>query len=255
MKELVGILWDFDGTLVSSLRKNFAITKEILSCIRQSYRIERSFPEALKNVEAYRIAANRAKNWRDLYMNEFGLSHNETNDAGKLWAEYQSKNQTPVELFPGLKDFILTFSNVPQGVCSQNSTNFIKNKLNEYGIRDCFHGIVGYDDISYESQKPDPYGFIFCLESFPKKINTGTIIYIGDHEQDMVFAKNAQYALNGKGPQEIDVISIAANYENNANLSHWSVKPDHVANEIADLYGIVSKYQDKTVIMNTNILK
>ena len=255
MRKLVAVLWDFDGTIVSSLRKNFSITKKIMAEVHEDYKTEAALPDPLKDFEEYKKVSSKAKNWRDLYMQHFNLTSEETTKAGNLWGTYQEKDQTPVEVFDGLADFINALSYVPHGICSQNSSKFISKKLEEDKIDQHFRKIIGYDDISYDQQKPNPNGFLSCIDQFPEKINSGIILYIGDHEQDVVFAKNAQIAFAKRGETDIEVISIAANYESCADLSHWAEKPNHTANEVSDLYAIAEKYSDAPVRIQKTTLK
>src|SRR4026208_1234398 len=117
------ILWDYDGTLVNSVPKNIDITKQILSDIVPRLSGE-NLPAYLKSEDAYHMANHKSKNWQDLYTNYYGLTETETLHAGSLWAEYQLKNLTPVELFPGIKQAINQMQ-VPQAICSQNSAENI----------------------------------------------------------------------------------------------------------------------------------
>ena len=62
------ILWDYDGTLVDTINKNYAINKELFATIRPQVS-ESEWPLALSSLEAYKKASDQAVNWRDLYFN------------------------------------------------------------------------------------------------------------------------------------------------------------------------------------------
>ncbi len=83
-----------------------------------------------------------------------------------MWKEYQTRSDIPVEMFDGLTEVIRDLSSVPHGICSQNSSSFITDVLKEYSIDDCFHhpSIIGYDDVSYDKQKPHHHAFILCWD-------------------------------------------------------------------------------------------
>src|SRR5262245_48838749 len=144
------ILWDYDGTLVNSAPKNIDVTKRILS--EAIPRLSgNNLPPWLQSEKEYHLVNHLSKNWQDLYINYCGLTETETIHAGSLWTEYQLKNQTPVELFPGIQQIINHFKS-PQGICSQNSTQNIKQLLAINNLLEKFHTIVGYDDIPSSMQ-------------------------------------------------------------------------------------------------------
>ena len=155
------ILWDYDGTLVNSVPKNIDITKQILSVVAPRL-TGLKLPKYLKTEEKYHIANHRSKNWQDLYINFYGMTESEMLKAGDLWTEHQLKNLTPVELFFGIKETIHQIS-LPQGICSQNSSENINQVLENYKLSHKFNSIIGYDDIPGNMQKPSPFSGIKCL--------------------------------------------------------------------------------------------
>ncbi|KAA3630289.1 MAG: HAD family hydrolase [Bacteroidetes bacterium] len=213
------VLWDYDGTLVNSVPKNIEITKQILAWVAPRL-TEENLPAYLKSEASYHIANHKAKNWQDLYVNFYGLSEKEMLLAGTLWTEFQLKNTTPVELFPGIKKTINQI-NLPQGVCSQNSSENINRVLKVNNLNHKFHSVVGYDDIPENEQKPFPYSGLRCLEQIFGEITGKTVYYIGDHEGDVEFARNIDEALGGRKK----VISIVVKYSG-ADPRHWKYQPD-----------------------------
>ena len=213
------ILWDYDGTLVNSVPKNIDITKQILSDIVPRLSGE-NLPAYLKSEDAYHLANHKSKNWQDLYTNYYGLTETETLHAGSLWAEYQLKNLTPVELFPGIKQAINQMQ-VPQAICSQNSAENIRQLLVKNELLEKLNVIVGYDDVPNNMQKPSAFGGIKCLSQIFKNITNKTILYIGDHEGDVEFARNIGKELDHSNT----VISIIVTYSG-ANTESWTFKPD-----------------------------
>ncbi|GAM56407.1 putative phosphatase [Vibrio ishigakensis] len=125
-----------------------------------------------------------------------------------MWAEHQETNTTEVILFDGIKDVITEFAMLPHGICSQNSQSNIRRVLDNSGIGKPFKSIVGYDDVSSGNQKPDAFGGIKCLESIFGHTDSQCLMYIGDHEADVKFARNLQSALGDNRK----VISVAASY-------------------------------------------
>lgn len=131
--KLDAILWDYDGTLVNTVPKNISITKEILSIVAPHLTKENS-PKCLQSEELYHVANHRAKNWQELYIDYYGLSHEEMLIAGSLWAEFQDKNKTKVVLFDGIKDVLIKSRDIPHGICSQNSKGNIRRVLEINGV-------------------------------------------------------------------------------------------------------------------------
>ncbi len=227
------VLWDYDGTLVNSVPKNMDITKQILSVVAPRL-TGLNLPKSLKSAQDYHIANHQAKNWQDLYVNFYGMTENEMRIAGTLWTEYQLKNNTPVKLFEEIKETVNQI-NLPQGICSQNSSENILQVLNKYEIAHKFNSIIGYDDIPSNKQKPSPYSGIKCLNQLFKRLNNKTIIYIGDHEGDVEFARNIEKELLNDNK----VISILVKYSG-ANPSSWKYKPDFELESPNDLLEVIN---------------
>ena len=229
------ILWDYDGTIVYSVPKNIDITKQILSKVASRLTGE-NLPSHLKSEEKYHIANHRSKNWQDLYINYYGLTEIEMLKAGVLWTEYQLKNTTPVELFAEIKETINEIS-LPQCICSQNSSENIKRVLEKNNLSQKFKAIIGYDDIPGDQQKPSAFSGIKCLKQIYDTLQNKTIIYIGDHEADVEFARNIETELS----ENSKVISIIAKYSG-ADTRLWTYKPDFEIENPFDLLEIINKY-------------
>lgn len=230
------ILWDYDGTLVNSVPKNIEITKQILNEVAPRLTGE-NLPQYLKDEDSYHIANHESKNWQDLYVNYYGMTESEMLKAGALWAKYQLKNTTPVHLFSEIEKTIHQI-HLPQGICSQNSSENIHRVLKQNRLAHKFQAIIGYDDIPSNAQKPHPYGGLTCLEKIFRDLAGKTIIYIGDHEGDVAFARNIGKELNGNAK----VIAIVAKYSG-ANTSTWNYKPDFEIDSPTELLSILDTYK------------
>jgi N-acetyl-D-muramate 6-phosphate phosphatase len=229
------ILWDYDSTLVNSVLKNIDITKQILAEVAPRLTGDK-LPDYLKSEDAYHFANHKSKNWQDLYLNYYGMSETEMITAGTLWTEYQLKNTTPVELFPKIKQCINQIL-IPQAICSQNSSENIFRVLNQNNLLHKFQAIVGYDDIPRNVQKPNPFGGLKCLKQMFNDTNSKTIFYIGDHEGDVVFARNIANKLNRLSR----VISVVVKYSG-ADISNWDNKSDIEIDSPTDLIKIMNNY-------------
>lgn len=228
------ILWDYDGTIANSASKNIAITKQIISDVVPRLS-GKNLPIHLKTESQYHIANHKAKNWQDLYLNFYKMTFDEMLTAGKLWSIYQQKNQTEVTLFSQIKETVNQI-NIPQGICSQNSTKNITKTLLNYNLNHKFSSIIGYDDIPNDKQKPAPFGGIKCLNQILHSLENKTIIYIGDHQADIEFAKNIEKELDS-----CKIISIGVTYSG-ADISSWQIKPDIILEKPMDLINFIATY-------------
>ncbi|NOU59083.1 HAD family hydrolase [Marinifilum caeruleilacunae] len=226
------VLWDYDGTLVNSVPKNIDTTKQIISLVAPRLSFD-NLPVCLQSEEAYHIANHQAKNWQDLYVNYYGMTEEEMLKAGPLWTEFQLKNTTPVELFPDIRHTIHSID-LPQGICSQNSSENIIQVLKKNQISTKMNAVVGYDDVPDHMQKPKPYGGIKCLEQIYESLLDKTIVYVGDHEGDVEFARNIESELNHNSK----VIAVTAMYSG-ANTRNWNYQPDFEISGPAELLEIL----------------
>jgi len=216
------ILWDYDGTLVDSAKKNIKITKEILKVVAP-HLTGNNLPFSLLTEPAYHEANHKAENWQDLYKNFYGLNEAETLQAGSLWTKYQLESKTPVKFFDGIKEVLNELSHVSHGICSQNSSKNILKELKGNDLDKFFKAVIGYDDLAEGEQKPSPKSGILCLEKIFDIIKNKTILYFGDHESDVLFARNLSSELHLSNK----VYSAAVTYSG-ADISNWKVSPDFI---------------------------
>ena len=65
------ILWDYDGTLADSSKKNIEVTLEILR--RFIPDVDENVPEALASRTSYQDAYGKMSDWKELYRTCYGL--------------------------------------------------------------------------------------------------------------------------------------------------------------------------------------
>lgn len=223
------VLWDFDGTLANSAAKNIAITKQILSEVAPRL-TGKNLPRYLQSETDYHIANHGADHWRDLYRDFFGMNTTEIETAGPLWETYQMLDDTGVTLFDGVSDAINQLSHLPQGICSANASQYISQVLGEHKIASAFQSVIGYEDLPHHQQKPAPDGGLKCLQKIFGDTQNKTIIYIGDHIADVIFARGLGERL---GPSNT-VISVTVTYSG-ANPEQWRQQPDKVFGNPSEL--------------------
>ena len=228
------ILWDFDGTLVDSRHKNLSVNRKIIA--RVTGKPADSFP-LLRSQEQFEAADARSKNWREFYRQDFGLSETETVEAGRLWTEYQLQDNTPTPVFAGIGDVLATLDDLPQGIVSQNSRAMIQATITEAGLDHHFKTIVGYEEVEFDQQKPDPAGLLTCLEKLTQ-LRPGTVFYIGDFETDALQAVKAREVIKEQGVA-IELVSIGAFYGLTPGDDTWSTRPDYGVQHPEEIIRIV----------------
>ncbi len=234
---LRAIIWDYDCTLADTWYKNMMVTRRIVERVigRDPLKIT-----ALASIENYRAAASRLSDWRVLYMEEFGLSRDEANRAGKAWTEFQLEDSTPVRFFDGIPQVLDTFKAIPQGVVSLNSKHEISKTLQVGGLREYFAHIVGYEDVGFDRQKPEPDALLACIDHLVQE-DSGQIAYIGDHEADAacVVRTNQQFRQQQRGLQ---VFSIGAMYGCAHRTETWNIMPDYTAYTSLELLDLLNTH-------------
>lgn len=219
------VLWDFDGTLADSADKNIAITQKILARVAPRLCGE-NLPPPLQCKNRYHIANHHAGHWRDLYRDHFGMTETEIDAAGPLWESYQLEDDTDVTLFDGISDTVLGLTAFPQGICSANASRNIRNILRTHGLASAFQSIIGYENLPRHQQKPKPNGGLQCLREIFGEIHDRTILFVGDHVADVIFARGLAEQLSPSN----QVIAVAVTYSG-ANPGNWSLQPDLIVDE------------------------
>ncbi len=235
--KVLAIIWDYDGTLVDSRQKNLNVTKKIVA------RILKGSPTdipALSSLNNYHQAHIKATNWREFYKDSFGLTEEQTDDAGRMWTGFQLEDQTSIPLIDGVKEAIISLRRFPQGIVSQNSRSIIANYLEDNNLMSYFDEIIGYEQVDLKRQKPYPDGLLMCIERLMDS-GTGYVLYVGDHETDVQCALNANNILSETN-QQIKIMSIGAFYGFNVDTSGWNEMPDYQIKNASDIKGIVNSF-------------
>ena len=234
------IIWDYDGTLVDTRRKNLNVTRKIIEKV--SGKNWNQFP-VLNTVENYHLAHIKTTNWREFYEEHFGFENNQIDSTGSMWTTYQLDDQTSLPFIDGVEEALLSLQRFPQGIVSQNSKAIINQNLKAKNMHAYFQSIIGYEEVELKKQKPNPEGLIMCIEKLTD-LKPGIIIYIGDHETDVRCTANANNILNNKNI-DINIVSIGAFYGFNVDTSDWSVLPDYKATKAEDIINIIGEVEKK----------
>ena len=102
------ILWDYDGTLADSSKKNIEVTVEILR--RFIPDVDENVPEPLASRASYQDAYGRMSDWKELYRTCYGLDDEQVRAAGAMWSEAQLLNKTFSDIFDGIPEVLSALS-------------------------------------------------------------------------------------------------------------------------------------------------
>jgi HAD superfamily hydrolase (TIGR01549 family) len=174
-----------------------------------------------------------------MYQAEYDMTPEQTDWAGRLWAEYQLQDVTPVPMYNGVETVLKALQHFPQGIVSQNARSNIIEALQAQGIAGYFACIIGFEEVDIRRQKPEPDGLLWCIKELTG-FSPGYVVYIGDHETDVRCAQNAGCELH-KNDLDIQVISIGICHDDMTNPTQWKFVPDHTASSPEDIIHIVKR--------------
>jgi len=234
-RKITAVVWDFDGTLVDTRRKNLNVTRALVQLIRE---VSADTVPALRSLANYERALQRHYDWKQFYRQELGLTADEVLDAGNHWAEFQRTDTTAAHSYPGVPEVVAALSPVPQGIVSLNSQPNIVRFLQQLGLAGHFGEVIGYEQFEPPRHKPAPDPLVACIDRLTG-LRPGSVMYIGDHESDVLCARNTRDLFAREGIA-IRVLSIGAVYAPLVDDSAWSVKPDFRADEPEQILGYVS---------------
>lgn len=236
------ILWDYDGTLADSSKKNIEVTIEILR--RFIPDVDENVPEALASRTSYQDAYGKMSDWKELYRTCYGLDDEQVKAAGAMWNEAQLSNKTFSDIFSGVPEMLAALAPIPMGVCSQNGAEVIRRSLEHHGILKYFGAVVGYDEVPFDGQKPAPDAFFVCLDRLGIKKRGCRFIYVGDHSVDVAFGKNAETELKKSFPAA-EVICVAVHHPGLYADDDPRFAPDFTANNSEQLFAVLKKLTEE----------
>lgn len=236
---LSGIIWDFDGNMVETLEKNYIVTKKIISHVKKIpfEEVGKRYP-LFKSLESYKEGLENIANWKEIYTVHSGMSEEEMIEAKGMWGEYQLKDHTPAKLFDGIEDTIRDLVPIPQVIVSQNSRENILCSL-EY-MHMFFSGVVDYDEIDNEHQKPHHLPLRLGIETFnPGLKKPGYVISIGDHATDSHMVAN----FNRTTDSGVIVVHYASTWANGKNnVKDWEFQPYEVLNHPSEILDEIKNF-------------
>jgi HAD superfamily hydrolase (TIGR01549 family) len=207
------VLFDLDGTLIQT-------TKIILDTFKDTF--NHFFPnEELSDHEYTNLLG------QTLYQT-FSIYAKDNQELDKIINYYRELSNFKIE--EGLNSYdgaveILRFlkkKNIKIGVVTSKMRNIALYHLELTGLKDYIDHLVGFEDVI--NHKPNAEPILKALEIFNEKKEK--TIYIGDHENDIIAAKNAS------------ILSCAVTYS--ARLKEMlAEQPDFVIDELMNIKDLI----------------
>ncbi len=189
-KMIRGIIFDFDGTLVTSDLNFEEIRKEV------------GIPSGEPILETI-------SKWENTLQKE----------AFKKVFELEYLSAIRSEWFPRSIEFVrlLRDSNIKTGILTRNSKKIIQLKIEQY--QNLFDGVLAREDLV--RPKPDPEGVLFFLNQW--RLKPDEVLMVGDYEYDLHAARNA--GISGvwyKSREGVDYSSICdMSWNNYSEAIDW----------------------------------
>lgn len=231
---LVGIIWDFDGTLVDTGQKNLSVLRTIIPHITKKPLSEF---KTLLCYKKYSKALLRSTGWRDLYRKYLGLTDLEIDQSAKLWDTFYKRDTTKACLHSDVSHVLDALQLLPQGIVSNNYENIIEDMLIDLAISNYFSFILGAKELPENLQKPNPQFLLCGVNKIAKK--AGNIIYVGNHSVDFIMVKSANDYLDSIN-SDLSIHGIALSYLNEEDfMINSPVSPHYFAKKPLDILNII----------------
>jgi HAD superfamily hydrolase (TIGR01549 family) len=221
------ILFDYDGTLVNTESAIMSMRANTINYLQ----LELSNPDYLSQTVSIPLRQILKQLKPEITDAEIKNAYEYSNDFYNQEAYRLSK------LYPKTIDFLnlAKSNNIQFVIISNRPQKFLCSDLKFLEIYDLFELIIGL--FGYDYPKPNCNVFTYIYENHFTTIQKNKILFVGDTEDDINFAKNC------------GIDSAYAIYGNGNKQQCLELKPTYVIEKISDLENIVFQ-QD--ILSNTS---
>ena len=206
------VLFDLDGTLIQS-------TEIIMNSFRET------FKKYFNNVDVESVITEFLG---QTLSETFGKYTNDNHDINEIIRFYRETSENMIKEnlkeYPNAKNTLngLRQMNIKIGVVTSKMKDVAMQHLEKTGLSKYIEFLVGYEDV--EKHKPDPEPINKALNYF--NIRNENVIYIGDHENDIISAKKANILSCG----------VTYSYRIKEILDH---NPDFVVDDLKSILDLI----------------
>lgn len=174
------VLFDLDGTLIDSFSLVFKGYKKAIYHFTKTIMTDKDIMNLFGETD------------QQAFCKLLGEENGEK--CFKLYYCYYKKYHHLVRLFSGMREILIELKAhfIPCGIVTSKTRNCTDFTLNELEIINYFDTVITGDDVS--CLKPSVEPILKAIKNIETKIQTQTIIMIGDTPADMISAKNAGIA-------------------------------------------------------------
>lgn len=238
--QFIGVLWDYDGTLVNSLERNY---DRACACYRIVMGVDQ-LPEELKTSEQYIYSFHEVGNYVKFWA-QLGVTEEQLTQIKGMWDNIEGVS-APVA-YDGLPEVLHAFQYFARAINSQNGKQTIEVDLRTVQLWNHFDGypVMGYQEALHP--KPWPGAIIESVNQWDIYA-PGVVYAVGDQEVDLLAARYAApfLALDGV---ELRAIATAYGYPNHG-VHTWNNKPDYVVNSPLGILDIIIQEFSDTYALN-----
>ncbi|MEM3606880.1 MAG: HAD family hydrolase [Candidatus Bathyarchaeia archaeon] len=182
MKNIKGIIFDLDGTLIKSNINFLEMKKKIidyLKSLKLDFKIKDVSSTSISELIEY--AVNKVEDEK--------LRRNILKETNKLMNEEELKNLTSVSQIEGVKEALKTLKNkgFKIGVLTRGCREYALKSLEKTCLKDLIDCLIARDDI--DKPKPNPVSALKLIEEM--KLTPKEVLMVGDHALDFLCAEKA----------------------------------------------------------------
>jgi len=175
--ETKAVIFDLDGVIIDS----FVVMPEIYKIIKDELNLD-VHEQVFESGNFFKV------DWKK-HLKRLGItSPQDIKKAVKIYYREYAKLEYLIKPFLGIKDVLEKIStHYKLAIVSNSHLEKIESMLKKFRLLDYFDCIIGAD---HGVLKPDPTQFFLCLDCL--KVKSKSAVYIGDMEDDVLAARNAQ---------------------------------------------------------------
>ena len=248
---LLGIVYDHDGTLVDNLSINYERMSHCFKVIKGIDVLPEAISTPTKYIELFDSAGNYSGNYV-LFWKALGFAEPEIEEVKKLWNHINVSNQP--RAYDGISRVLKATSNFQRAIFSQNGSSNIENDLISADIYNYF---IGYPIIGYqESSRPKPHhGIITDIVREWRVEGPGVVLVVGDQGVDILTARYAAPFLEEFFGITLKAVVAGYGYPNQGiknwgHLADYRIKsPRGIIDIIRDEFPGVYEYNEDGILV------
>ena len=210
---LKGIIFDWDGVLVDSIRLQHQFMEQLCNKYNKNY--------------PFKSSEHVRQNWREPFFEVYeSFGFDWKNDQPHIAQEFRTfMNKSTIPFIPGMPEVIkeLAQNNIKLGIASSNLSSIIRTNLEKEDLHHCVSTVITGDDVKVH--KPDPTSINHCREKMG--LLSSEAIYVGDQPIDVIAARKA----------DMPCIAVSWGWANREKIEQ--ARPDYIVETPQELLSLL----------------